>query len=169
MGVASRNHFKFKGFIPAFVALVLFAGLWVFFAFVIPMAGAGLGGVVFCLCVAVLLLALGRVFLISKSDLVMDDQGVTRIFLGKEVQSIPWTGVQRIVAYPVRGAGVSHNVTAYNILALSSPAARSKTRKIYFNDQSTDLTALLDCLNFYAGKHGLKVEHVSKDGVKRPD
>ncbi|MBE1162352.1 hypothetical protein [Dyella acidiphila] len=165
MSVASRNRFKFKGFIPGFVALMLFAGLWIFFACVIPKAGGGLGGVVFCLGVAVLLLALGRVFLIGKLDLVMDDQGVARFLGGKEIQSIPWANVQRIVAYPVRAAGASRNVTAYNILALPSSAARSKTRKIYFNDQSTDLTALLDCLNFYAAKHGLKVELALKDGV----
>lgn len=169
MSVASPNRFKFKGFIPAFVALMLFAGLWVFFAFVIPMEGGGFGGVVFCLCIAVLLLALGRVFLISKSDLVMDDEGVARLFLGRKIQSIPWTSVQRIVAYPVRAAGASQKVTAYNILALPSSAARSKKRKIYFNDQSTDLTGLLDCLNFYATKHGLKVEHVLKDGAWRTD
>lgn len=161
MSATSSRIFKFKGFIPAFTVLMFFVALWILFAITIPLTGGGIGGSAFCLLVAALLLLLGRVFLIGKSDVVLDDKYISRVFLGKVIQRIPWIGVQRIVVYPIRAAGVKRNVTAYNIFASASSGNETKTRKIYFNDQSTDLKELIELLNFYTAKYQIRVEHVS--------
>jgi hypothetical protein len=161
MSDTSSRLFKFKGFLPAFTVLVLFIALWILFAVVIPIEGGSLGGTIFCLSVAVLLLFLGLIFLIGKSDIIIDDDGISRALFGKTIQVVPWIDVQRVVVYPVRAAGVSRGVTAYNIVASPSSSKRSNGRKIYFNDQSTDLTALIDFLNIFIVKHQIRVEYVA--------
>ena len=161
MSVMSPRIFKFKGFFPAFTVLIFFITLWVFFAVLIPITGGGFGGTIACLGVAVFLLFLGGIFLVSKSDIVVDESRITRVLFGKTLQTVEWTDVQRIVVYPVRAAGVSRNVTAYNIFALSALGERKRSRKIYFNNQSTDLTELVSLINKIILERRIKVEHVS--------
>ena len=150
---------KFKGIAVTSTILVLFAALWIFFAILIPITGGSLWGSFFCICVIGFLVLIGRLFLFSKADVFVNKDGISRILFGKRVQFIPWDSVQRVVTYPVRGAGPAGNVTAYNIIA--SPSSRSATKKIYFNDQSADLSELKKSINYYITKYQLRAEHVA--------
>ncbi|CBA16888.1 hypothetical protein [Xanthomonas albilineans] len=153
--------FKFKGFWPAFIIMSLFVSLWVFIAITVPMQGGGLGGIIFCLGVAALLSLIVWIFLVGKSDIVIDENSITRVFLGKRLQSMAWTDVERIVVFPMRAPGMSRAMTSYNIIPSASSGKVNFPRKIYFGDQKTDLTDLIKVMNFFIARHNITVEHKS--------
>ncbi|WP_155394444.1 hypothetical protein [Xanthomonas albilineans] len=131
VGIKFINHkfpqtFKFKRFLPALVISVFFIFLWIFIAITVPMQGGGVGGVLFCLGMAALLSFPGWIFLKSRSDIVIDESAITRVILGKDLQSMAWADVQRITVFPIRAPGVSRNVTGYNIIALDSKGGGEK-------------------------------------------
>jgi len=150
--------FRFKGFLLTFVLFVLYIILCVFLAIVVSIQGGGLGGVLTCLGIAAFTSLLGWIFLVGKSDIVIDENAISRVFLGKNLQSIEWSDVQRIVVFPIRGPGVSRNVNSYNVIEKTS-GKKKILRKIYFVDQYTDLTELIRVMNFFIAKYNIKVEH----------
>jgi len=151
--------FKFKGKAPAIIVVVAVAALCIALSILIGVRGEGFGGVVFCLGFALFLLFVGKIFLYGRLDIQIDDQSISRMLFGREVQLIKWQDVERVVVFPVRGAGVSGGVTGYNINA--SAAGGSRTRKIYFNNQSNDLSDLITAMNVYIDRYQIRVEHVS--------
>jgi hypothetical protein len=158
---SSPKIFKFKGLLPALTALTLVVLACLVSAVAILATGGASSSVVFFIGITVFFVFLGLIFLVSKSDLVIDDSGISRSLAGKQIQNIPWKCVQRVTTYPVRGAGVRRGVTAYNIFASSSARSDTRTRKIYFSDQSVDIVGLIDAMNVYITKYQIKVERLA--------
>lgn len=161
MNESPSTIFKFKGKAPAIIVMAAVVILCIALSILIGVRGEGLGGIAFCLGFALFLLFVGKIFLYGRLDVQIDEQSISRMLFGRKVQLIKWQDVERVVVFPVRGAGVTGGVTAYNICASASPAGGSRTRKIYFNDQSNDVSDLIRAMNIYIDQFQIRVEHVS--------
>ncbi|BDU18600.1 hypothetical protein [Dyella sp. GSA-30] len=159
MNGTTTTVFKFKGEVPALVVVVGMVMLCVSLAILIAIQERSVGGVLFCLGLALFFVLLGRVFLYAKLDVQLDNESISRILLGRKVQVIRWEDVERVVVFPVYVAGVKDKIDGYNINAKTSNDSR--TRKIYFNNQKNDLTDLLAVLNVYIERNQIRVERVS--------
>lgn len=159
MNEATTTVFKFKGKTPVLIITTGLVLLCVFLAILIAIQEKAVGGVLFCLGMALFLVLLGRVSLYARLDVQLDDESVSRVLLGRKVQVIRWKDVERVVVFPVYAAGVTDKIDGYKINARTS--SDSRTRKIYFNNQKNDLTDLLAVLNVYIEQNQIRVERVS--------
>lgn len=156
--------YKFKGRFPALVVCGLMTGLLVVFAVLIAGQGDGVGVAIFFLAGALFFLLIGTVFFIGKTNIVVDDKSISRTIFGKRFKVIQWKDIERITVFPVRGAGVSPNVTGYNVMTSRNGSNLSNTKKIFFSNQGNDLSGLLECMNICITRFNIKVERVS-DGT----
>jgi len=138
MSAVSRFVFKLKGKWLALIVVGLLLDLFMGFAVPISRETNAILWVIFCFGASIFLLLIGSIFLRSRLD---------------------------IVVFPVRAAGASANVTAYSIRDSGGENGRSATRKIYFNDQSNDLSHLIDTLNIFIDRYQVKVERVSNGSI----
>jgi hypothetical protein len=100
----------------------------------------------------------GAVLLFGRSDVVTDDQGISRRLFGWTWQTVLWTNIRLITAFPVTG-GYGYTARAFNIF----PSVRPKVRlmpsgKMMFTDKMSDASRLVELLNHYASIHGIKIE-----------
>lgn len=165
MSAAFPYVYKFKGRFPALVVCDLMAVLLVVFAVLIAGQGDGAGVAIFFLAGALFFLLIGVVFFIGKTNIAIDNNSISRTIFGKRFKVIQWKDVERITVFPVRGAGVSSNVTGYNIITSPNRSNSSNTKKIFFSNQGNDLSELLECMNIYIARFNIKAERES-DGAK---
>ncbi|WP_426700905.1 hypothetical protein ACPPVV_16220 [Rhodanobacter sp. Col0626] len=160
MSTSPSYVYKFNGRIPVITVVITLVGLCVLLAVLIVRQGGGLAGVSFCLGSAFFFLLIGSIFFLGRANIVVDDNSISRTFLGKKFKVLQWKDIERIVVFPVRGSGASQNVIGYNVVASSERSGLSNTKKIYFNDQSNDLSSLVKCMNTYVDRFGIRVERV---------
>ncbi|KGE52963.1 hypothetical protein WCN79_21370 [Xanthomonas axonopodis pv. vasculorum] len=110
MSKESPRTFKFKGFLATFLGLIAFMLFWISFVILELMKGE-FGGVLFGLSAAAFLFLVDYIFLFGKAAIVIGDSAMTRVFLGRELQSLAWTDVERIVVFPMRSPGMSRSMT----------------------------------------------------------
>lgn len=161
MNIATPYVYKFKGRLPALFLCGLMIGLLVVFAVLIVDQGDGVGVAFFFLAGAFFFLLIGGVFFIGKTNIVVDDESISRTIFGKPFKIIQWRDIERITVFPVRGAGVSPNVTGYNVIASRDGSDLSNTKKIFFSNQGNDLSDLIECMNICITRFNVKVERVS--------
>jgi hypothetical protein len=161
MSTALPYVYKFKGRFPALIVCGLMTVLLVVFAGLIASQGGGVGVAIFFLVGALFFLLIGGVFFIGKTNIVIDNESISRTILGKRFKVIQWKDIERITVFPVRGAAVSSNVTGYNIVTSRNGSNLSNTKKIFFSSQGNDLFDLLECMNIYIARFNIKAEQKS--------
>jgi hypothetical protein len=116
------------------------------------------GGITFLVVSISFVLLIGFLLLAGRSDVLVDDQGISRRLFGWTWQTIQWGNVRLITAFPVFG-GSGYTPRAFNIY----PSVRPKVRvmpsgKMSFTDKMSDAPRLIKLLNQYASSHGIKIE-----------
>ena len=158
--MSSSYIYKFKGRAPAITMISLMVGLCVLFAGLIVRQGGGLGGVFFCFGIAFFFLLIGGIFFLGKANIVIDDESISRTILGKRFKLIQWKDIERITVFPIRGSGVSSNVTGYNVISSRERSNSSNTGKIFFSNQGNDVSGLIAVMNIYIARFNIRIERV---------
>src|SRR5208283_3414950 len=114
--------FKYKNFVLRLIGggVVAFGFGWgISYALILDAIrrGTGLGYVVFFLLLSLLLTAIVCIGIAGTSDIVIDNQGISRQLFSKTWQTIEWNNVRLITAFPVSG-GYGYSVRAFNIFPL---------------------------------------------------
>lgn len=161
MSAAFPYIYKFKGRFLALLVCGLMASLLVVFAVLIARQGDGVAGVIFFLAGALFFLLIGGVFFIGKTNIVIDDESISRTIFGRRFKTIQWKDIERISVFTVRGGGVSANVTGYNIITSRNKSNLSNTKKIFFSNQGNNLSELLEHMNVYIDRFNIKAERES--------
>ncbi|QBH01487.1 hypothetical protein [Xanthomonas oryzae] len=151
--------FKFKGFLVTFLCMLSVIILFIFILTLGALQGGGAGALVFGVAMVTSLIFISYIFLVGKASIIISDSAIKRVFLGRQLQSLAWTEIERIVVFPMRSPGMSRSMTAYNIIPCKSARIKRFPKKIYFGDQYTDLTELITAMNFFIKLHGIKVEN----------
>jgi hypothetical protein len=152
--------FCFKGQLYFLIAAYAISGLFLFLGLAIETGRQGtvtfgepimFGGFL-------LFSILGTISFLDQSDIVVDDQGISRCILGWPWKKIRWDNVRLITAFPVSG-GPGYSARAFNIFPIVKPQFRLlPSGKILFNDKVQNASTLVELLNQYALKHGIKIE-----------
>lgn len=102
----------------------------------------------------------------GQSDIVIDDQGISRRFFGKKWQTIRWDNVQVIKTFPVGARGFPTKIIrAFTICPTVQPLGISyRSGKIGLTDGFENMEQLIELLNHYVSKYEIKIE-VQSNGV----
>jgi hypothetical protein len=103
-------------------------------------------------------LLVGTVLLFGNSDVVIDDRGISRRLFGWTWQTIRWTNIRLITAFPVSG-GYGYTARGFNIFPSVAPTVRlMPSGKMWFTDKISDAPRLVELLNHYASSQSIKIE-----------
>lgn len=106
----------------------------------------------------------GVIFLVGKSDVVINHQSISRCFLGITLQAIEWSDISIVKVFPM-GRGASGKVSmGINIIPTSRSNFSFFPRKIWFSEQAEDIGELIEVLNQYIKEYQIKVER-NVDGI----
>jgi hypothetical protein len=100
-------------------------------------------------------LTFGALVSLMRSDLVIDDQGITRILCGKTVQVIRWDNIKLIKAEPVNVPGLSARLFA--IYRKVNPKF-TLLRGTKVDDRIQGAPRLVELLDSYATKHSIEIK-----------
>jgi hypothetical protein len=152
------ESFRFPGrlWVILWTGLALtFIGVLTFIRIRQPGATGGIGVLVTSISFVLLL---GAVLLFGRSDVVIDDQGISQRLFGWTWKAVCWRNVRLITAFPVSG-GYGYTARAFNIFPLVRPHFRlMPSGKMMFTDKISDSPRLVDLLNQYASSHVIKIE-----------
>ncbi|HEY8100168.1 MAG TPA: hypothetical protein VIF82_05405 [Burkholderiaceae bacterium] len=91
-------------------------------------------------------------------DIFIDDQCICRQLFSMTLQTIRWDNIRLITAFPVSG-GHGYTARAFNIFPIIKPRfGLQPSGKIFFDDKLENAPELVDLLNHYVSKHGIKIE-----------
>jgi len=150
----SPRVFRFKSFIVVFVGLIAVLSFWVVLS-VAWMSREGFwGGVAFLLVGILLFGVLGTMTTLGMSDIVIDEERISRRIFGAEWQSLRWDNVDRIAIFQIPDFGRLRRIRAFKIYPRDGHIAR----RIAFNEQSGDITDLIELINELAARFSIKIE-----------
>jgi|SRR5579864_1549204 len=152
--------FHFKGQLYFLIAVYAIGGLFLFLGVAIETGrhGAVTFGEAIIFAAFLLFLIMGTMRFLDTSDIVVNDLGISRSILGWPWKTIQWENVRLITAFPVSG-GPDYSARAFNIFPIVKPKIRlMPSGKIMFDDKVQNASALVDLLNQYVLKHGIKIE-----------
>jgi hypothetical protein len=116
------------------------------------------GGMIFSVAWIAFVLLVGAVLLFGKSDVLIDDQGISRRLFGWTWLTIQWANVRLITAFPVSG-GYGYSARAFNIFPTVKAAIRlMPSGKMAFTDKVSGAPRLVELLNHYASSHRINIE-----------
>lgn len=149
--------FEFYGLIPAGTAIVTFSlTSWLITWFAIRQPDSSVGLLIFLSAMTAFTSFISVVFLNSRSDLVIDTDGIARHLMGKEWQRILWTDVQTIKVFPVFG---EKPCRGFNVIPTQCGKFSLMPKgKIAFCDRAKNMDELIDTLNYYVSLHNVKIE-----------
>lgn len=152
--------FKIKYYLIKIIFVNIFT-LWIaaFAIFSITHGGGLFLGVVLSL-VAIILVPSGLGMVNRFSEIVIDDQGVSRRIFGRTLQAVRWEDVKIIKKFRIVSAGFySRVVDSYSIYPLVKPTGVFVvTGSIGFSEGFENMEQLIGLLNYYICKHDIKVE-----------
>ena len=150
--------FKFEGQYLVILWFFIVICILGFLGVAIIKRGVGFGGGMFLLISVSFILFITGLLLTGRSDVVVDDQGISRCLLGKTWQTIRWENARLITAFPVSG-GRSYMARGFNIYPIVKPQfSLMPSGKMVFNDKVGDAPKLVELLNYYSSKHGIRIE-----------
>lgn len=168
-GLRKPTIFKYKHqmlmLIASFVIAFGFGG----FTFFAISHGIGLiYGVLFIFLTLIYFLLAG-VAIAAQSDILIDDQGISRRLLGKTWRTIQWSDIKVIWTFPVTAKGFQSKAgKGFAIYTSVKPIGISYlSGGIGFTDGFENMDQLIELINHYVSKHGIKIE-IQANGVKTP-
>jgi hypothetical protein len=103
----------------------------------------------------------GIISVFGSSDIIIDNQGISRLLFGKIWQDIPWENVGLIKTYPLMDYNTLKKITAFNIFPSVGSSANSRWfNRIAFVEGAENMSAMLGIINKYVLKYNIKVESV---------
>lgn len=154
--------FKFKGFKAVLASLVFLNVFCVTLAIlVLTSEGGGVLGACFCLGCAAVMSALGWLYVKGSSAIVVDEIGISRVFLRRRISFIAWRDIGLVTVFPLTSSGVRRGTTGYNVIPVNSRGLLDRRRKIYFSNQTTDPAGLLSAMNAFMSNQDIRIEIVS--------
>jgi len=100
-----------------------------------------------------LFLSIFGLVLISRSDVVLTDQGISRCLWGWTWKAMSWENVQRIAEFPV-SKGSRAEVRALNIFPKIKPSPRfTPSGKMFFTMDMNGLPEFIERMNGYISLH----------------
>lgn len=101
---------------------------------------------------------IGAFVLVSSSDVVIDDNGVSRRLFKVVWKHLYWDNILVITALPV-SEGNGKTVRAFNIFPRVKPRFRLlPSGKTFFTEGAGDVASIVSILNFHAQKNGIRLE-----------
>lgn len=151
--------FKYKLFFAALMALIvslLLSGSIVGYL----RQGTGFGMLIVAFVISLFCVFVSLLVFIGRSDILIDDTGITRVLFGKIIRRISWNNVSLVRISPLSRWDSRKQVSAYNIFASSKDATSPRTRRIYFGDYGVEVNELISVMNFYISKYKIPVEKI---------
>lgn len=120
--------------------------------------GFGYGLIIFMVFIPVICLA-GFIGILNLMGIVVDQRGISRIFLGKVWQSIEWENIKTIKLFNRFSREDGRYIRCFNIHPLKSAKFRFlPTGKIVFNEKMNDYEKFVEITNNYLRLHNIKIE-----------
>jgi hypothetical protein len=104
-------------------------------------------------------------FLVFRSDILLDDYGISRLIFNKNLRSMPWRNVKelRLMTLPTfTSRGLA---TTFFIDQIEPP----KSKKIYFTEEVNDIQMLVDTLNYYIRQYEIPLYTGTRNNKIRLD
>jgi hypothetical protein len=116
------------------------------------------GGITVLVMSISFVLLVGAVLLFGRSDVVIDEKGISRRLFGWTWKTVHWPNIRLITAFPVTG-GYGYTARAFNIFPSVRPTVRlMPSGKMMFTDKMSDAPRMVELLNYYASTNGIKIE-----------
>ncbi len=122
--------------------------------------GTGLGMLIIAFVMSLFCVFVSFLVFIGRSDVLIDNTGITRVLFGKIIRRINWDNVKLVRVSPLSRWDSRKQVSAYNIFASSRNATSPRTRRIYFGDYGVDVHELISVINFYINEYKIPVEKI---------
>lgn len=163
---ALPQTFKFKGLGTNLAFLALFDAICIVLAlFTLTSKDGGVSGTFFCLGCGLVISLLGWVYVVGSSDIVLDVDGISRVFLGRRMKFMAWREIGLVTVFPLRSAPGGGDATGYNLIPIGPNGRLVKRRRIYFRIRGTELRDLLRCLNTFIETYDIKVQRESNGRI----
>jgi hypothetical protein len=154
---SEREIFVFKGQTLVLAWLLATIGVLGFLGNLIARQNLFKGSLFLLLTLTITLLV-GALMLAGRSDVIIDDQGISRRIFGKTWQRMDWDNIRLIRAFPVSGGG-GYSAQAYNIYPKVRPRfAVLPAGKMSFTDKMTNSTQFIEHLHRFASAHSIRIE-----------
>ena len=162
-------EFKFKNQILAFISMCLFSFGFLAFTLIAIRHGIGLGWGLFFTFLAMFLLLLTGITIAGQSDIIIDDQGISRRLFWITWRSIRWDNIQVIKTFHVVAQGFRpKSVRAFAIypsVKLPGKLTLPGSGSIAFTEGFENIGQLIELINYYATKYEIKIE-IQANGIK---
>lgn len=158
------NVFKYKWNEIIFFATLMLITLCLYALFIsIKRGDETIGGLLFIGVMLLWLIVGSGIFLMGRSNILVDDKGISRRLWGKTWQHIEWGNIKLITAFPVLPLGQKSTQRSYNIYPAVKPFyIFTPGGKIFFDEKIEDAPKLIELLNFYILQYNIKVEIKNK-------
>jgi hypothetical protein len=118
------------------------------------------GGVCFLLISLAFVLAGGWVLIVGLADIVIDDEGISRMFLGAISQRMAWIHVARIHISNSESPEDGQSVRSFLFVSSKGPG-NFFSRRITFQESKQGMSDLLNKMNSCVAHYGVRIIDVS--------
>lgn len=102
----------------------------------------------------------GWLLLTGRSDIVIDDEGISRRLFGRTWQSIAWKNVRRITEFPIFNPDLHKMSRAFNIYPSVFPRFRLvPSGKMAFMEPAENAHQLVELIEHYAAAYRIELEN----------
>jgi hypothetical protein len=165
--------FKYKNFTPNLIfGCIFIIGAWAtFYALLLDAIarGTGFGYAVLLALLSLFLTAVLCIAITGSSDIIIDEQGISRRLFGKVWRTIHWDNIEIIKTFHVVAQGFRpKSVRAFTIYPTGVLFGWSYlSGGIGFSENFMNMERLIGLINLYAAKHNIKIE-VQANGMRTP-
>jgi|SRR5271157_1591670 len=97
----------------------------------------------------------------AKSNIVVDDQGISRTLFGWTWQTMRWDNVRFIRVVPTYDPALRKKVRTISLYPRTKPKVRLLPwTAMWFTDQAIDAGRLIAMINHYTALHRIKIESI---------
>ena len=131
--------------------------------------GTSLGYALLLSFLSLFLTAFVCIAIVGSSDIIIDDQGISRRLFGKVWRTIHWDNIKIIKTFHVVAQGFRpKSVRAFTIYPTIAPIGWSYlSGSIGFTESFANVEQLIELINHYVSKHNIKIE-VKVNDMKTP-
>lgn len=165
--MSQSEVFRFKVRLNRIVISIL-SVVFIWFTYDTIMRHENIGTIMIAGTLAFILLVITIVSIFGSSDIIINDESISRRLFGKTWQTIRWDNVGYIQRFPLSN-GYGGTFDVYSIHPKTKPESVFRpTGRLHFNKTGlNDSDKLIGLLNRYIQEHGIRVEVREKIGGKK--
>jgi hypothetical protein len=157
-GPALPAIFKFAGQTPTRIALCVLALWWAFFCVIWIRRGGSASGATFLLISLLFVLLISGLTLTSQSDVVIDDQGISKRLFGVTLRTIRWDNVREVRVFQLKGIYAEKMIRALAIYPAVGPKGNlSSIGKLVIRERFEKMDLMIEMMNHYISKYGIRI------------